>query len=166
MSKGKHAVAHMDHPTNHLYDNGFKVIYEPAAANGLPITYIRVFCNLGSINESGAYHGASHFIEHMCFKGTTAMPASEQIALAYDKQGAFFNAHTEKRYTCYIVKCNDDHFPESIRILADMMTKSLFDKHEYAKEKHVVMEETTFRDSPIFSQVQHEYCLCWRKCAR
>jgi predicted Zn-dependent peptidase len=60
----------------------------------------------------------------------------------YDKQGAYVNAHTEKRYTCYIIKCSDAHFKPSIQVLADMMTKSLFDKREYAKEKHVVMEET------------------------
>jgi len=88
------------------------------------------------------YHGASHFIEHMCFKGTTTMPSSNQIASSYDKQGAYFNAHTEKRYTCYVVKCSDEHFPQSIHVLSEMMMKSLFDKHEYSKEKHVVMEET------------------------
>jgi predicted Zn-dependent peptidase len=128
---------------SHPFDNGFRVIYEPSASiNGLPITYIRLFCNLGSIHESGMYHGASHFIEHMCFKGTSAMPSSNQIASVYDKNGAYFNAHTEKRYTCYVVKCSDEHFAQSIHVLSEMMMKSLFDKHEYSKEKHVVMEET------------------------
>jgi len=93
----------------------------------------------------------------MCFKGTPNRPSSEQIASVYDKQGAYFNAHTEKRYTCYVVKCSDDHFAESIQVLADMMMKSLFDKRAYTKEKNVVMEETILlNDKPttiLFNQM-------------
>ena len=128
---------------HHLFDNGFRVIHEEPS-NQLPITYIRVFCNLGSIHETDQYHGASHFIEHMCFKGTSKMSNANQsqISIKYDEIGAYINAHTEKQYTCYIIKCNNRDFPKSIQVLSDMMNNSLFDKREYIKEKHVVLEET------------------------
>ena len=126
----------------HMYDNGFRIIHE-TPANKLPITCIRIFCNLGSIHETDqSYHGAAHFIEHMCFKGTPKLPNTNEISTKYDEVGAYINAHTEKRYTCYIVKCHNDNVQQSIQILADMMNHSLFDKREYTKEKHVVLEET------------------------
>jgi predicted Zn-dependent peptidase len=126
---------------HHQFENGFRVIYE-TPINALPITYIRVFCDVGSIHESEQYHGASHFIEHMCFKGTAKISDATKISTNYDENGAYVNATTDKRHTCFIVKCNNPHFQRSINVLSDMINNSLFDKHEYSKEKQVVMEET------------------------
>jgi len=120
--------------------SGLKIVYEKAK-NPLAVTTFYVFCCIGSANETDPIRGASHLIEHMCFKGTKKMPRAKDISSEYDKIGAYFNAFTEKRYTCYTVKCQDVFVEHCIRILSDIMLNSLFRESEYEKEHKVVMEE-------------------------
>jgi len=122
------------------YPNGFRVIYEKPL-NKIPVTGAYVFCDMGSVYEYDTMRGASHFIEHMCFKGTKRIPNSNDIFSEYTKIGSFFNAMTTKRYTCYTVKCLDEYLEKSISILSDMLMNSTFKKNEYEKEHNVVIEE-------------------------
>jgi len=92
--------------------------------------------------ETDETRGISHFIEHMVFKGTKKMPLSKDISKTYDEIGAYFNATTEKSYTNYIVKCEDEYVKSCILVLGDMLLNSVFDKGEFDKEKKVVVEET------------------------
>lgn len=128
-----------------VYPNGFRLVYEKSL-NKLPICAIQVFCDVGSAYESENIRGVSHFIEHMCFKGTKQMPKTKDILIHYDKIGADFNAYTEKRYTCYTLKCHNDNIKNSIVILSDMLLNSIFNKTEFKKEEQVVIEEN-IRDS-------------------
>ena len=107
-----------------VYPNGFRLVYEKSL-NKLPICAIQVFCDVGSAYESENIRGVSHFIEHMCFKGTKQMPKTKDILIHYDKIGADFNAYTEKRYTCYTLKCHNDNIKNSIVILSDMLLNSI-----------------------------------------
>jgi predicted Zn-dependent peptidase len=120
--------------------SGLKIVYEKAK-NPLAMTTFYVFCCIGSANETEPIRGASHLIEHMCFKGTKKMPRAKDISSEYDKIGAYFNAFTEKRYTCYTVKCQDVFVEHCIQILSDIMLNSVFKESEYEKEHKVVMEE-------------------------
>lgn len=124
----------------HTFPNGFRIIYEKPKTD-IPLTSILGFVKVGSIHEPINLKGASHFIEHMCFKGTKKMPKSTTIMNHYDSIGAFFNAYTEKEYTCYQVKCNEEQLKTTIHILADMMMNSVFKKKEFDKEYKVVIEE-------------------------
>jgi predicted Zn-dependent peptidase len=124
----------------YTFPNGFRIVYQKSK-NILPITYLYVFCDLGSVYENDNIRGVSHFIEHMCFKGTKKIPKSENIFKEYDKIGAIFNASTFKRYTYYNVKSHDDYFEHCVSILSDMLLHSTFNKKEYEKELKVVMEE-------------------------
>lgn len=124
----------------HIFSNGFKIIYEKPKNNS-PLSSIQLFCDVGSVNEYDGIRGASHFIEHMCFKGTKRYPQSKDILLTFDKFGSDFNAYTEKRMTCYHIKCNKEHIDCSIQLLSDMLMNSIFDKSEYKKEYEVVIEE-------------------------
>ena len=133
---------------SYTFENGFRVIYEPPK-NTLPISCIHGFVDLGSIYENDGVRGSSHFIEHMCFKGTRKIPTSNKLATKFDEVGAFFNAYTDKQYTCYTVKCQDSFVKNCIYILSDMLLNSTFPKHEYEKEKRVVIEEMIKRnDNP------------------
>ena len=123
-----------------IYPNGFRLIYEQNK-NNTSITSIYAFCNLGPGNEPSHLKGASHFIEHMCFKGTKEIPKAKNISLVYDKIGAYFNAFTNKRYTCYTIDCESKFSFHCIKILADMMLNSTFNIKEYEKERQVVIEE-------------------------
>ena len=124
----------------HTFPNGFRLIYEKPK-NTIPLTSVYVFCSLGSAYEPNGLRGASHLIEHMCFKGSTKIPKAKQLREEYDKIGAYFNAYTEHRYTCYTIKCQDEYLHNCVNILADIMMNSLFKKNEYVKEHKVVIEE-------------------------
>ena len=124
----------------HSFDNGFRIIHENLQSK-LPITSIQLFCDYGSVNEKDGVRGAAHFIEHMCFKGTRKIPNGKEIFINYDKIGAYFNANTERRYTRYIIVCEDDYVNNCIFILSDMLMNSTFNKKEFEKERKVVVEE-------------------------
>lgn len=124
-----------------IFTNGCKLIYEETK-NVLPISSIQGFVKVGSIYETDNTRGISHFIEHMCFKGTQKIPKSKDIFIKYDEVGAYFNAYTEKDHTCYSVKCHDDFLEHCLEILSDLMLNSTFAKKEYVLEKKIVVEET------------------------
>jgi len=134
----------------YTFPNGFRLVYEKPHAN-LKNSAIQVFCKLGSIYEHDGIRGASHFIEHMCFKGTRKIPEAKTISENYDKIGAYFNASTYKQYTVYIVKCNNNYVENSIAILSDMMMNSTFRPSEFTKEKKVVEEESIRLENDHFS---------------
>ena len=124
----------------YVFPNGLRVIYEKSR-NNIAITDIQVFCKVGSSMEKNDIRGVSHLVEHMLFKGTKGRPLSKDISRPYDEAGAYFNANTEKSYTNYIVKCQDNYVRNCIIVLADMVMNSVFDKSEFEKEKKVVVEE-------------------------
>jgi predicted Zn-dependent peptidase len=133
------------------FPNGLILVYENPS-NTLPITSINAFCRFGSARESDDFRGAAHFIEHMCFKGTTKIPRAKDIFLKYDRIGAMFNAYTNKQTTCYTVKCENDYIENCIQIVSDMMMNSVFKKSEFVKEHDVVIEEN-IRDSDDSSDI-------------
>jgi predicted Zn-dependent peptidase len=96
---------------------------------------------VGSIHEPADSRGAAHFIEHMCFKGTSTHPSSYEISSLIDKTGSYINAFTDRRYTKYYIDTTTEHVPKYINLLSDMLLNSVFDKGEYTKERNVVKEE-------------------------
>ena len=125
----------------HTFPNGLKVIYQKSMQE-LPITTIYTFCKVGSAYETDRVRGASHFVEHMCFKGTHKHEEARYILKQYDEIGAFFNAYTEKRFTAYMVKCDDKYVHHCSEILGDMLMNSMFPRKEFDKEQKVVVEES------------------------
>lgn len=131
------------------FPNGFRVIHEKPQTS-IPMTSINILCEIGSAHEPDTLRGASHFIEHMCFKGTKKIPQSNKINSTYDNIGAYFNAFTDKQYTCYVLKCQDIFLTHSILVLSDMLMNSTFNKKEFEKEKRVVVEENILNsDNPV-----------------
>jgi predicted Zn-dependent peptidase len=131
------------------FPNGFRVIYEKPQ-NSLKLTSINVFCELGSVHETNKNRGVSHFIEHMCFKGTKKIPQTKDINAVYDNIGAYFNAFTDRQYTCYVLKCQDQFLTNSLLVLSDMLMNSKFSKTDFDREKKVVVEENILRsDDPV-----------------
>jgi predicted Zn-dependent peptidase len=139
-----------DHVQTHIFSNGFRMIYQKPITP-LPVTSIYVFCDVGSALETDGIRGISHFVEHMCFKGTTKIPDSHDILLSYDNIGAYFNAFTEKQYTTYTVNCQDIYVKNCTDILADMMNNSTFHKKEFDKEQKVVVEENIRNENDIYN---------------
>ena len=113
-----------------IFPNGFRLIHEISKSN-IPVSSIYAFVDIGSVYETENVRGGSHFIEHMCFKGTKQIKTSEQISIEYDKIGSYFNAFTEKRLTCYKVKTQDDYIEHCTVILSDIILNSTFSKKEF-----------------------------------
>jgi predicted Zn-dependent peptidase len=122
------------------YDNDFRILYQKSHST-LPITTLYLFCDIGSVFEYDKMRGASHFIEHMCFRGSKKIPKSQKLLKEFSKIGAYFNAFTLKRYTCYTIKCEDIYVLHCLTILSDLIFHSLFKESEYHKEEKVVIEE-------------------------
>ena len=99
-----------------------------------------VWLRKGSRHEPAAMNGASHFLEHLVFKGTEDRTARE-IALIMDSVGGQMDAFTSKEYTCFYAKVLDEHLPTAVDVLADLVRRPRFDPAELERERQVVVEE-------------------------
>src|SRR5580765_4535154 len=99
-----------------------------------------IWLKRGSRHEPVALNGASHFIEHLVFKGTENRTARE-IALAVDSIGGQMDAFTSKEYTCFYAKVLDSHLPEAVDLLSDIVLRPRFDEDELERERKVIVEE-------------------------
>lgn len=129
-----------------ILSNGVRVLSER-------ITHVRsasigIWIGNGSRYEPAELSGASHFIEHMIFKGTQKRTA-QHIAIAMDAIGGQVNAFTSKESTCYYLKTLDIHLVHGVEILADMFLNSKLDNADIDLERGVIYEEIDmYEDSP------------------
>src|SRR5882762_8740034 len=78
----------------------------------------------GSRLEDDRLAGASHFIEHLFFKGTARRPTSKEIADAIEGVGGFINASTDKELTAYWTRVPAEHLHLGLDVLADIVSNS------------------------------------------
>lgn len=102
----------------------------------------------GVVNEPDALQGASHFLEHLLFKGTKCRSARD-ISESFDNIGGEVNAYTAKEYTCFYSKVVDQHLETAVDVLTDMLSNARLDADDIAKERKVILEEISmYEDSP------------------
>lgn len=118
--------------------NGLEVVAEPMPH--VRSLTIGVWVKRGSRHETDRWSGASHFIEHMLFKGTTHRTAQD-IARQMDAVGGGLDAFTGKEYACFHAKALDTELPLLVDILADLVTNPLFAQDDVKKERQVIVEE-------------------------
>ena len=110
---------------------------------------IGFFFSVGSRYEIAPLAGASHFIEHMLFKGSERYPTAQVISESVEGVGGILDAATDKELTVYSAKIASAHFDLAFGVLADMVRHPLLDPKEMEKERHVIIEELgMYRDSP------------------
>lgn len=135
--------------------NGLTVASE--AMPHLETAAIGVWIGAGSRYESEAEHGISHLLEHMAFKGTTRRSA-RQIAEEIEAVGGEINAATSVENTAYFARILADDVELALDILADILTDSVFDPEELAREQHVILQEIgAAQDTPedhVFDHLQ------------
>lgn len=102
---------------------------------------ISIFIHAGSRHETESQAGISHFIEHLCFRGTTKRPTANEISTAIEGVGGILNGGTDKELTVYWCKVAAPHFAISFEVLADMLLNSRFDAPDIEKERQVIIEE-------------------------
>lgn len=109
---------------------------------------------VGSRDETPEHAGATHFLEHLLFKGTPTRSALD-IAQAFDEVGGESNAVTAKEHTCYYARVRSLDLPMAIATLADMVTAPLLDADSFVTEREVILEELAMaEDDP--TDVGHE----------
>ena len=106
---------------------------------------IGIWVNVGSRDETPAVAGASHFLEHLLFKGTTRRSALE-ISATIESVGGEMNAFTSKEYTCFYARVIDTDLPMAIDIVSDLITSSIVSALDVDAERKVVLEEIAMRD--------------------
>jgi predicted Zn-dependent peptidase len=103
----------------------------------------------GSRTEDNRLAGASHFIEHLYFKGTQRRPSSKEIANAIEGVGGFINASTDKELTAYWVRVPSVHTDLGLDVLFDLVSNSKVDSADIERERAVILEELKmYQDQP------------------
>ena len=118
-----------------------------------------IWVGVGSRDETPVLNGATHYLEHLLFKGTEQRSALD-ISSALDAVGGEMNAFTAKEYTCYYARVLDNDLPLAIDVVSDMLTGSVIRQEDIDTERDVVLEEIAMtEDDPgdvvhdLFAQV-------------
>jgi len=143
---------HCKHPIVDMIEsklkNNIRVFTDPV--EGTSAVTILVMVKLGSRYETPQLSGASHFIEHMMFKGTKHLPTPMDVARSLDAIGADYNAYTSKEYTGYYIKCDAAHAKFAVDTLYDMTFESVYNEEEMNRERGVIIEEINmYEDTPV-----------------
>lgn len=118
--------------------NGLRVVSE--AMPDVRSVSVGIWIDAGSRDERPQVAGASHFLEHLLFKGT-ARRSAQEIAESLDAVGGDMNAFTSKEYTCFYARCLDRDLPLAVDVLGDMITSSKIRSADVDAERDVVLEE-------------------------
>ncbi len=129
-------------------DNNLRVITVPMPDS--LTTTVLILVEAGSKYETKEINGLSHFLEHMCFKGTEKRPKSIEISSELDSIGAVYNAFTGMEYTGYFAKARPEHFDTILDVVSDIYLNQIFEHKEIDKERGVIIEEINmYEDLPM-----------------
>jgi predicted Zn-dependent peptidase len=131
----------------HRLENGLDIIAETNSdAHSMSVAFI---VRTGSRDETDEVAGVSHFLEHMCFKGTPRRSADD-VNREFDEIGAHYNAFTSEECTAYYASVLPEYQEASVDILSDILRPSLR-KDDFDMEKKVILEEIQmYLDQPPF----------------
>jgi predicted Zn-dependent peptidase len=115
-----------------------------------------IWSAVGSRDEAPADAGASHYLEHVLFKGTRRRSALE-ISAAIDAVGGDLNAFTAKEYTCYYARVLDADLPLAVDVVSDMVADSVNRPEDVEAERGVILEEIHMRDDDPGDLIHDEF---------
>jgi len=118
--------------------NGLRVITAPVSS---PTVIVLVAVETGSNYESKEENGLSHFLEHMCFKGTKNRPKTSDVVRDLDALGAKNNAFTSEEFTGYYAKASKKHFSKLFEIISDLYLNPTLPEKDIEIERGVILEE-------------------------
>jgi predicted Zn-dependent peptidase len=124
--------------------NGLRVITETVPS----VRSVSIGCwvDTGTRDENLEHeHGASHFLEHLLFKGSETLSARE-VTETLDAIGAESNAFTSKETTCYWTRLLDQDVATGFDILSEIIQRPAFRANEIDSERQVVIEEINMND--------------------
>ena len=126
-----------------VHSSGLRIVTEEVPS--VRSAAVGIWVNVGSRDEAPATAGASHFLEHLLFKGTTSRTALE-ISSSIESVGGEMNAFTSKEYTCFYARVIDTDLPMAIDVVCDLITSSIVTALDVDAERKVVLEEIAMRD--------------------
>jgi len=136
----------LDEPTRLVLPNGLTLLHRrmPHRAS----IALGVWLRAGARDEPGERAGATHFLEHLLFKGTERRNAYE-ISASLESRGGHLDAFTAREHVCYYGRALDENLPEAVDVLTDLVGHSTLPDEEVQREKEVVREEIfSYEDSP------------------
>ena len=124
--------------TRHVLPSGLTVLIET-------LPYVRsvalgYYLRSGSAVESEEHGGASHFLEHLVFKGTTTRSTAD-IAQIVDILGGDVDAFTGKEYTSFYAHALDEQVDTALELLTDIVVNPRFSDEDVEMERGVILEE-------------------------
>jgi predicted Zn-dependent peptidase len=126
-----------------VHSSGLRIVTEEVPS--VRSAAVGIWVNVGSRDETPATAGASHFLEHLLFKGTSSRTALE-ISSSIESVGGEMNAFTSKEYTCFYARVIDTDLPMAIDVVSDLITSSIVTALDVDAERKVVLEEIAMRD--------------------
>ncbi|MBT8488027.1 MAG: insulinase family protein [Gemmatimonadetes bacterium] len=119
-------------------DNGIRVLSEQIP--GVRSISAGVWVRQGAAHETRELTGISHILEHMVFKGTAKRSALE-IADTLEALGGSLDAYTSREHTAYQARVLDEHIPDALDVLADLVLVPRLEADDLELERQVVLEE-------------------------
>lgn len=117
---------------------------------------VGVWVGVGSRDEAPSLAGASHYLEHLLFKGTKRRDALA-ISAAIDAVGGEMNAFTGKEYTCFYARVLDDDLPLAVDVVCDLVTSSVIRKADVDSERGVILEEIAMHEDDPTDMVHDQF---------
>jgi len=139
----------MDEPLTKLtLANGLQVLLKEVHTS--PIISQWIWYRVGSRDEVPGLTGASHWVEHLMFKGTPEFPLGV-IDRSISREGGYLNALTFLDWTSYFETLPADKIDFALRLEADRMFNCIFDPNEVSSERNVVISERQGSENePLF----------------
>jgi len=125
-------------PRTTTLPNGVRVVSD-AMPHARSVT-TGVWVAVGGRDEAPELAGASHFLEHLFFKGTEARSA-RAIAEAVDAVGGDMNAFTAREHTTFVTRLPAAHWRLGVELLGDILSDPALRSHEIDAEREVILEE-------------------------
>ena len=119
-------------------DSGLTVLVQEV--HTAPLVSVWCWYGVGSRDEGIGLTGASHWVEHMNFKGTTNIPREEMKGIV-ERLGGMWNGYTWIDQTTYLETAGSSALDQLLFIEAERMSNSLFDPEECESERTVVISE-------------------------
>jgi len=111
-------------------------------------TVVNFTFHFGSRHEKKEHIGATHFAEHLYFKGTTTQSATD-LAEAIEQTGGDVNAFTDRELTSFHCHVPSDSIDLAFKTLFQMLYDHTYSKEDFELEKNVVLSEIkSYLDSP------------------
>ncbi|HEX6936267.1 MAG TPA: pitrilysin family protein [Actinomycetes bacterium] len=133
---------------------GLRVVTE--AVPTLRSVTVGIWVGVGSRDESPTLAGASHYLEHLLFKGTRRRDALA-ISAAIDAVGGEMNAFTSKEYTCYYARVLDTDLPLAVDVVCDLVTSSRIRTADVDSERGVILEEIAMHEDDPTDMVHDQF---------